>query len=232
MVKKNGFQPSRYGRAFTLVELLVVISIIALLVSILLPALSKARESARTVICATNLRNVGMAIIYYADDNNNFLPPGFGFEGMQGTAWEHNNYWSVAVSEYINPQQDVYHSSAEAMHCPTKRPYPNLPASATESLNYAMAKRLSTVINFYGGPGADKNWRKMDSIKIPAANIAVVDFWWGRPITGFDIPIEAQNLGLIRPLIHKNKDNFLFLDAHVEPLWQDEEFTGGYITNY
>jgi prepilin-type N-terminal cleavage/methylation domain-containing protein/prepilin-type processing-associated H-X9-DG protein len=229
MVKSNGFQPRRHVRAFTLVELLVVIAIIALLVTILLPALTAAREAARTVVCASNLRNVGMAIIYYADDNDNFLPPGFGFEGMQGTAWEHNNYWSVAVSEYINPQQDVYHSDTGAMHCPTERPYPNLPSAATESLNYAMAKGLSTVIAFYGDP---TNWRQIDTIEAPSENIAVVDFWWGRPITGFDIPVEAQILGIIRPLIHKDRDNFLFLDAHVEPLAEGEEFSGGYITNY
>ena len=229
MTQSASFRRKNQPHAFTLIELLVVVSIIALLVSILLPALGSAREAARMTVCSTNLRSVGMAIIYYADDNDNVLPPGFGFDGMKDGAWDRKNYWSVAVSEYINPQSDVYHHDSGVMHCPTKRPYPNLPDSAAEGLNYAMAKRLSTVISFYGDP---KNWRKMDSIKTPAANIALLDFWWGRPITGFDIPPEAQNLGIIRPLIHKGRDNFLFLDAHVEPLRQDEEFSGGYVTNY
>lgn len=67
-------QASRLKRAFTLIELLVVVSIIALLIAILLPVLGSVRESARTTICASNQRQLGIAAHSFAGDNRDFLP--------------------------------------------------------------------------------------------------------------------------------------------------------------
>lgn len=61
-------------RAFTLVELLVVVGIIALLIAILLPALRAARQAAQTAVCANNLRQVGAALLLYANEHRQHLP--------------------------------------------------------------------------------------------------------------------------------------------------------------
>ena len=66
--------PRGGARGFTLIELLVVIAIIGILVAVLLPALARARESARRASCASNLKQIGVSLIMYSNENKELFP--------------------------------------------------------------------------------------------------------------------------------------------------------------
>ncbi len=89
-------------RGFTLVELLVVIAIIALLLTIMLPGLRRARELAQAVICRSNLRQWGLMWSTYANDHDQKLPPGYDERiGYQRGAW------ILGVRGYLQPGDDI-----------------------------------------------------------------------------------------------------------------------------
>ena len=95
-------------KAFTLIELLVVMSIIALLMAILLPSLNLVRAQGRRVACAANLRNLGLALVSYTDDNDQWLPPAEPRDKTDATSqdnWYLNG--SLLVGMDVEPQRDA-----------------------------------------------------------------------------------------------------------------------------
>ena len=93
------YKSSTHG--FTLVELLVVIGIIALLISVLLPALNKARSSAKTLACSSNLRQIALAMHMYAQANEGWLPAG----SSSPSGSDYN--WPLAFAPYAGGQNNA-----------------------------------------------------------------------------------------------------------------------------
>jgi prepilin-type N-terminal cleavage/methylation domain-containing protein/prepilin-type processing-associated H-X9-DG protein len=98
------------NHAFTLVELLVVISIIAILASMLLPSLGKAQERARSAGCLANARQLAVAMAMYVDDNAERFPYLFDLNhpGGGGMFFADRRYWMELVYPYAGSNQDIY----------------------------------------------------------------------------------------------------------------------------
>jgi prepilin-type N-terminal cleavage/methylation domain-containing protein/prepilin-type processing-associated H-X9-DG protein len=126
-------------RGFTLIELLVVIAIIGVLAGLLLPALQKARGRAKSVACLAGLKQIGIAISMYCDDNDEYYPWGITLY-ISGQA-EEDRHWQGLIKSYIHG--DRWNN---VFTCPSSRGEP-VPSNINVIDTYGFNCRLSGALS-------------------------------------------------------------------------------------
>jgi len=127
---------------FTILELLIVISIIIILMALLLPGLKSAKETAKQISCLNKLKQLGMGMSYYANDNNSWLPR----YPSDATA---RDCWDTRIKDYVGyvPFPKVggmYSGSSSIFHCPSSRELVAADCTDCRSRGYAMSINIAT----------------------------------------------------------------------------------------
>ena len=238
-VEIMSMSPSNRKAAFTLIELLVVIAIISILAAMLLPALSSAKEQARRIVCCSNRKQIGVALVVYADENRDSLIPAE-YDPRKGAKVEDGWPTILNRNRYLPAETtDAYHKvpvSSSVFRCPAGLPavYSTPPTSrddpeGAKAWPYATTNqngRRVYVDCWYGinaTTGSPEIWPftrvPLDNHKTVCNTLshaakyprmpAVFDGWW--ILNGKDERINARHS-------RRNKTNLLFFDGSVATL--------------
>nr|QDY92648.1 hypothetical protein fos2004AM_00017 [uncultured Planctomycetota bacterium] len=204
------------GRGFTLVELLVTVAIIAVLASVLLPALSTARQTAKQLRCASNLREIGRAIMFYVDAYNGALPTAEAAHYAEGSAnwWEHKAFLATLALE-------PFPCGPSVLTCPED----SLPDFYKSGAPMSCWSSYGANASCFGMQrGGSKRGRRLSQVQQPAEALAFADAEFDE---GEALVVGHQDCVLIAfAYRHRGRAEAVFLDTHVETITAADVPTG------